>query len=332
MNTTLKPDNPLFEDYQNIINTFYNDLPHQSYLEKYIARKFFAWAEDYLDAMIIVHQNLIEKHKKEEEDKTQVIELVKDKLDYFLRKKKEIEPFSIKISDFNNEAFTSEKLEEHYADFNKEANLIKLTPKEETTLRSGFFIGYLNKVFENLMVAIEEFYLNNKENYLDTLNICFKELDEFKTDNSRLNKLYKNEPNIYYKKIDIEEFKFLTNQKWTILRDFISEKRILCEHYYINNHKPESEYPKIFKDSKSYKLFKELYQYLDVNPKSKKKQAKLSAIWEHREGQKLLKTNVFKKEYVEFLNKYFNTNYKSRSMSKGSNYHLQIDDFFKNHS
>jgi hypothetical protein len=316
MNTTLKPDNPLFEDYQNIINSFYNDLPHQSYLEKYIVKKFFAWAEDYLEAMIIVHENLIEKHKKEEEDKTQVIELVQDKLDYYLRKKKEIEPFSIKISDFNNEAFTSEKLEEHYADFNKETNLIKLKPKEETTLKSGFFIGYLNKVFDDLMESIEEFYLNNKDNYLDSLNICFKELDEFKTDNSRLKKLFKNEPNIYYKKIDLEEFKFLTNQKWNILRDFISEKRILCEHYSSPKYKNRNKeiILKTFNSIDSFDEFKWIADELNVNFDDIDKRGnsvKLFAIFDSSKTEHLFKKNISKIEYADTLTEI----YKSKKLN-----------------
>lgn len=98
-----------------------------------------------------------------------------------------------------------------------------------------------------------------------------------------------------------------------------------------NPTKQKVEINPIFKSPETFKIFNFLIEKFDITKSNIKKrgvQAQLNAIWSCPKSKKdIFKEHAELKDYVIFLNDTYLTNYKSRTMSDGSNYHNSIKEW-----
>lgn len=87
----------------------------------------------------------------------------------------------------------------------------------------------------------------------------------------------------------------------------------------------------VFKSPEAFKIFQFLIEKFDITESNIKKrgvQAQLNAIWGSPKSKKeIFKEHAELKDYVNFLNATFYTNYKSRTMSDGSKHHNSIKEW-----
>lgn len=90
-------------------------------------------------------------------------------------------------------------------------------------------------------------------------------------------------------------------------------------------------FPDIFKSYECYNDFKNIMDYLEINLSfidDRNNQAKFMAIWKNASTRKFFKQSKLKKDYCEFLNKKYKTNYNSRSSSQPYTYTPIIDEYY----
>lgn len=89
----------------------------------------------------------------------------------------------------------------------------------------------------------------------------------------------------------------------------------------------------IFKSLEGFEIFSHLLEHLGVNMSTIKNRgikAKLEAIWKEPTARKIIFKEIIElKDYVDYLNKTFELNLKSRSLSKGDNYHQMIKNWLE---
>lgn len=91
------------------------------------------------------------------------------------------------------------------------------------------------------------------------------------------------------------------------------------------------DFPDIFKSYECYNDFKNIMDYLEINLSfidDRNNQAKFMAIWKNATTRKFFKQSKLKKDYCEFLNKKFKTNYNSRSSSQPYTYTPIIEEYY----
>ncbi|MDT0294188.1 hypothetical protein ACFQ3R_07540 [Mesonia ostreae] len=91
-----------------------------------------------------------------------------------------------------------------------------------------------------------------------------------------------------------------------------------------------NEYPPIFKSYECYQKFISLAEFMEIkldNINARNNQAKLNGIWQSNNGQKLFLKHTEKPEYLAFLNKNYNSEFETRSMSSGKKYTNRVDEY-----
>lgn len=91
-----------------------------------------------------------------------------------------------------------------------------------------------------------------------------------------------------------------------------------------------NEYPQIFKSYECYQKFISLAEFMEIkldNINARNNQAKLNGIWQSNNGQKLFLKHTEKPEYLAFLNKNYNSEFETRSMSSGKKYTNRVDEY-----
>jgi len=91
------------------------------------------------------------------------------------------------------------------------------------------------------------------------------------------------------------------------------------------------DFPDIFKSYEHYNDFKNIMDYLQINLSfidDRNNQAKFMAIWRNASTRKFFKQSTLKKDYCEFLNKKYKTNYNSRSTSQPYTYTQIIEEYY----
>lgn len=334
MENVISKNDPIYEDYYEIIIKLYNFIPHIDYTKKFISSQFFHWADTYIDHYTEVHEKLLQKYVNDNKQNSNECLGVKTKLIQLVNTLGSIEPFSVKISDFDNKFIYSDNFESFFADYDNSNNLLKLSEKEENKLYNGYFKTEIEKRFTTLKDLIKLFYLRHKDNYLNSLNKCFTALAGFEPDKKILDEIYNDEPNLYFRNIDINDFNYIVEKQNKILSDFISEKKILVNHFNndFTNKKRDgnNNYPPIFKDEDSYQKFIDVAEYLGIDLKNindRNNQTKLNGIWQSSLGRKLFMNYTEKQEYVSFLNETYGSDFSSRSMSKGDIHLNKIDQY-----
>lgn len=335
MENVISKNDPIYEDYYEIIIKLYNFIPHKDYTNKFISSQFFHWADTYIDHYMGLHEKLLQKYVDENKQNSNECLAVKKRLIKLLNTLESIEPFSVKISDFDKEFYKSDSFESFFADYDNSINLLKLSTKEENKLNNGYFELEIEKRFTSLKDLIKLFYLRHKDNYLNSLNKCFTALAEFEPDKKILDEIYNDEPNLYFRNIDINDFNYIVEKQNKILSDFISDKKILVNHFNADNTSTKTDgdiknYPPIFKDEDSYQKFIDVAEYLDIDLKNindRNNQTKLNGIWQSSLGKKLIKRFTEKQEYIRFLNETYGSDFNSRSMSSGKNHVYKIDEY-----
>jgi hypothetical protein len=100
-----------------------------------------------------------------------------------------------------------------------------------------------------------------------------------------------------------------------------------------NFHNPINDLNPIFKSLEGFEIFSDLLEHLGVNMSTIKKrgtQAKLNAIWKEPTARKKIFNEITElKEYVNYLNKTFELDLKSRSLSNGDIYHQIIKNWLE---
>ncbi|MBW2960414.1 hypothetical protein [Mesonia aestuariivivens] len=89
-------------------------------------------------------------------------------------------------------------------------------------------------------------------------------------------------------------------------------------------------YPPIFKSYECYQKFISLAEFMEIkldNINARNNQAKLNGIWQSNNGQKLFLKHTEKPEYLAFLNKNYNSEFETRSMSSGKKYTNRVDEY-----
>ncbi|TQD38515.1 hypothetical protein [Haloflavibacter putidus] len=173
----------------------------------------------------------------------------------------------------------------------------------------------------------------------------FEEKDFFK---SEINYFQNPESNRYFldsQQNKISYHKYLEND--THILDLHQNKKIEFLKEKLQN-KPESdnvktsqsqsqkqdlennEYPPIFKSYECYQKFISLAEFMEIkldNINARNNQAKLNGIWQSNNGQKLFLKHTEKPEYLAFLNKNYNSEFETRSMSSGKKYTNRVDEY-----
>jgi hypothetical protein len=89
----------------------------------------------------------------------------------------------------------------------------------------------------------------------------------------------------------------------------------------------------IFKSIEGFKIFSDLLVHLGVNMSTIKNRgiiARLEAIWREPTARKIIFKEIIElKDYVDYLNEAFGLTLKSRSISKGDNYHQMIKNWLE---
>jgi len=326
-------NNTLYPDYLYIKINLIKSLPHYDYLEQYITKCMFPWEEHYLEALIDDFKQTIDRSRKGKsfvKINSKTLNQWQSNLILLEKQLKNLEPLSSKASPLNDNAIIiSNNVKIKYSHYDNKENILKPTKAEEDYINVIIF----DKIRGNFKIIKEEINKFHNEyknsNYIFSLRDCLAKLSNISKDLQYLERVYQNEPILSHNNLDLNQYKDTLFSEWRKLIGFIDNlSKPINDQITKNRYQPKLEYPKIFKDFSSFELFTLLYQHLDIKVNANKNQAKFSAIWEHNEGQKLFKINVTKKEYVEYINKHFKTNYNSRSMSKGTNFHYHIDEFY----
>ena len=100
-----------------------------------------------------------------------------------------------------------------------------------------------------------------------------------------------------------------------------------------NSHNSIEDLNPIFKSLEGFEIFSHLLENLGVNMSTIKNRgikARLEAIWKEPTARKIIFQEITElKDYVDYLNKTFKLTLKSRSLSKGDNYHQMIKNWLE---
>lgn len=243
MRNFLPPSNSLYESYQSILKQLTLLVPHNQFLEYYIASNFFPWKEGHFQQTLQDFKRLM-LHSDEQ---TFFRSKIFTSNDYSSEIKKteeilsRITPRSIKISVAEKNIMSIHPFSPLEANYDKEKNTLSLSNEEENLLNNGHFKKEVSKRFNTIKKMIETFYQENKSKHKGTLKECFTQLSVFEIDKEDLKLAYKNQPEIIYEYLDILGFKDFNEMCWQELKTFIQEKKILIDKLVDSNNISKEE-------------------------------------------------------------------------------------------
>lgn len=343
MRNFLPPSNPLYESYQSILTQLILLVPHNDFLEDYIARNFFSWKEDYFEQTLLDFKRLMIHSNEQTFFKSKIFAST----DYSTKIKKveeilkDIPSRSIKISVAEKNIMSIHPFSPLEANYDKEKNMLSLSSEEENLLNNGHYKKKVSKRFDTIKDMIEAFYQDNKSKHKTTLKECFIQLSNFVIDKEDLKLAYKNQPKLMQENLDLLGFKDFNETCWQDLKMFIEEKKIIVENLSSSksiNIQPQSEkqkiknkdFPDIFKSYECYQKYLNVLEGIGVDFSNTGKtgfKVKFWAMWKNPRTREYFKTYMLKKDYADFLNEYYEGNYDSTSTSRTYKASEAIDEY-----
>lgn len=198
-----------------------------------------------------------------------------------------------------------------------------LNLQELSTKYKYYFFDCSFETYKNTLHSRKE---NYKLQYSESLDLDFYklELKRLKSPNTNRKLLLHN--------VTVDYSGFCANLKnfeYALVRklDYITAL--------LESQSKNSTVPSIFIDKDSYNLFLYLIDNLNINESNISErgvQAKFMGIWEvDKEDRNIFKSALYLKDFIEYLNAKYSTDYNSKSVSNGSNFHSDIKNFINSY-
>jgi len=345
MRNFLPPSNTLYRSYQSILTQLILLVPHNDFLEGYIASNFFPWKEHYFEQSLRDFKSLALHSNEQTFFKSKIF----TSNDYSSEIKKteeilkDIPPKTIKISVTDKNINSIHPFSPLEAKYDKEKNILSLSTQEENLLNNGHFKKEVFKRFDTIKGMVETFYQDNKSKHKTTLKECFIQLSNFVIKNEDLKLAYKTQPKLVQENLDLLGFKDFNETSWQDLKMFIEEKKIILNN--LSNSKTNStklssegvdevkeDFPDIFKSYECYLKFINVAEGIGIDFENTGKRGfkvRFWALWDNKSTRKYFKTYMLKKDYAIFLNDNYEGNYNSKNTFDTYKYVKLINDYLK---